>query len=367
VVYLEYLLIICLSSLLIVISIQYKKYISIKFVLNRTNEINERMINISEELSQFNDINKLYEQLLNETINLIEGAECGSVLIYNKENDFMDYKACVGYDLTALSNVHLKKEELYLYEKSKLRGADIIINPLMLDQIILAKHNLEEMMNTNALEIKTSLSSPLYINGEFYGLINVDNRRNIDAFNKKDIKLITYITRQLEIAIKNTTLMNELVDALKIDKLTNIYNRRYFEQIMEKMFQSNTSKVNKFSLAMIDLDKFKLINDTYGHKVGDEILIYFARILTNNLGNKDMAVRYAGDEFVLFLNNIDKKSAQVVIARIREAILDYPYEEIQIEFSAGICEYEENMNLDRVLTNADDEMYKEKRNRKNSI
>lgn len=98
----------------------------------------------------------------------------------------------------------------------------IIINPLLFDQNNLTKGNLNDLTSTNALKIKTSLSAPLTINGEFYGMTNIDNKTRIDAFNKKDIQLITYIARELEIAIKNVTLMNELVDALKIDKLTNI-------------------------------------------------------------------------------------------------------------------------------------------------
>lgn len=364
---LEYLFVSIIMILTIVITIQYRRYLSIKFLLNRTNEINDRMINISEELSSFKDINNLYKQLLNETINLIQGAECGSILIFNKLNNCMDYKACVGFDEVALSKVHLKKEELFLYDTTMLKYPDIIVNPILFDENRLERHTFDDLVNTKALEIKVSLSTPLYINGDFYGVINVDSKSNMDAFSKKDIKLISYISRELEIAIKNVTLMNELVDALKIDKLTNIYNRRYFEEIMDKLLLIKNGIKRKFSVVMIDLDKFKLINDTYGHKMGDEILIYFARVLNINIRDGDMAVRYAGDEFVLFLNNIDQDGAQVVIDRVRESLLKLPYKNINIEFSAGICEYNENMNLDKILTYADDVMYIEKRNKKKIV
>lgn len=360
----EYFLTGIILILIVIIYQEHKKHLTTKFLLTRTNEINERMINISEELSKFNDINTLYEQLLNETINLIEGAECGSILIFNRAQNCMDYKACVGYDAEALKKVHLKKEELFLYETTKLKAPDIIVNPLLYDKNKLERHTFEDLVNTKALEIKTSLSAPLYINGEFYGMINVDSKTNVDAFSKKDLKLITYISRELEIAIKNVLLMNELVEALKIDKLTNIFNRRYFEEVMDKILTINKNACGKFTVVMIDMDNFKLINDTYGHKMGDEILKYFAEILNKNIREGDMAVRYAGDEFILFLNNVDKDGAEMVMDRIRESLYKFPHEAIKIEFSAGICEYNKEMDLDKLITNADIQMYREKRDKK---
>ena len=161
--------------------------------------------------------------------------------------------------------------------------------------------------------------------------------------------------------------MNELEESLRTDKLTNLYNRRYFEETIEKSFISEDIKRKTFSVIMIDLDDFKIINDTYGHKVGDEVLIYFARALNKNVRNEDLVVRYAGDEFILFLNNTDEKGALFVIDRIRETLTGYSKENIKINFSAGICECTESMNLDKLITIADDNMYKEKRKKKREI
>lgn len=362
----EFFLGIALAILLGALVLQYQKYVNIKFLLNRTNEINDRMIEISEELSRFENINVLYMKLLHETIDLIEGAECGSILIYNKEKDFMEYKACMGFNEKILKKVRLKKEELFLYETTKLKTPDIIVNPLLYDKNNLSKGNFEDLLSTKALEIKTSLSAPLYIGGEFYGMINVDSKTSVDAFKKNDIKLITYIARELEIAIKNANLMNELVDALKTDKLTNIFNRRYFEEVMNKMLVINRNASKRFTIVMIDLDDFKEINDNCGHKAGDDVLVKFAKVLNNNIREGDMAVRYAGDEFILFLNNVDENGAKVVVSRIRESLRECSFSTKGLEFSAGICEYKDSMSLDKIITLADDEMYREKRNKKGS-
>ena len=357
-------LLIITTIFIIIIVFQYKMNINTKYMLNRKDKINSRMMIISEKLINFKDIDVLYNELLGETINLIQGAESGSILIYNKEKDYMDYKACIGHDDEALRKVHFKKEEIFLYDTTKLKTPDIIKNPLLFNKKKLEKHNFDDMMKSNSLSIKTCLCSPLYINGEFFGTITVDSKSNEDAFDKNDIKLISYICRQLEIAIKNVALMNELEVTLRTDKLTNVYNRRYFEETIEKSFINGGVNRKIFSVIMIDLDDFKIINDTYGHKVGDEVLIYFAEVLNKNVRNEDLVVRYAGDEFVIFLNNTDEKGSLYFIERIRESLTGYSKKNLKINFSAGICEYIESMNLDNLITIADDNMYREKRKKK---
>ena len=152
---------------------------------------------------------------------------------------------------------------------------------------------------------------------------------------------------------------------MRTDKLTNSYNRRFFEETLEKSFINGGVNRKVFSVIMIDIDDFKIINDTHGHKIGDEVLIYFAQALNKNVRDEDLVVRYAGDEFVLLLNNTDEKGALFVIDRIRESLIEYSREDIKINFSAGICEHIEGLDLDKLVTIADDNMYKEKRKMKN--
>lgn len=342
----------------------YKYSRNMKFLLDKTIKINDRMINISEELGKFNEIDELYDKLLKETIGLIEGAETGSILIYNQETKLMDYKAGYGFQIDSLKDVHLKKEELFLYENTELKSAAIIINPLQFDKTRLDKGNFEDLVRTNALELKASLSAPLYINSEFYGIINVDSKTNGDAFDKRDIRIITYISKELEIAIKNVNLMNELLEALRIDKLTNIYNRRYFEEAMENLKSEKRDSDEKYALVMIDIDDFKNINDNFGHKLGDEVLVYFAAKLMKSIRNGDMAVRYAGDEFILFLDKANETIGKLVIERINTMLREEPYKGLTIGISAGVCEASWDNPLDLVMTKADDDMYKNKKDKK---
>ena len=277
----------------------------------------------------------------------------------------MEYKACIGYDADVLSKIHLKKEELFLFDKTDLQSPYIIKNPFAFYKEKLEKYNFDDMQKSNYLSIKSSLCAPIFINGEFLGTITVDSKSKESAFDKNYIKQIGHLCRQIEIAIKNVVLMKELEVSMRTDKLTNSYNRRFFEETLEKSFINGGVNRKVFSVIMIDIDDFKIINDTHGHKIGDEVLIYFAQALNKNVRDEDLVVRYAGDEFVLLLNNTDEKGALFVIDRIRESLIEYSREDIKINFSAGICEHIEGLDLDKLVTIADDNMYKEKRKMKN--
>jgi diguanylate cyclase (GGDEF)-like protein len=359
-----------LTGIIIVLIALYfrknKQYIQYKFLYDRTRDINDTLIKVSEELNNFRDIDVLYTHLLENTMNLIEGAQAGSILIYNSEKDYMEYKASIGYNHEELRKLTLKKEELFLYNGNQLKQPRIIRNPVVFDSVNLKKINFEKLMESNSLDIKSTISTPLHVNGEFYGVINVDNKSSEEAFSNNDIKLIKYISRHLEIAIKNVLLMNELKKALRMDKLTNIYNRRHFEELMENMIKDGERGLKNFCLVMIDLDDFKLINDNYGHKLGDEALQFFARILLESASEGDIVARYAGDEFILVVNNMSKEEVWSRISHIRRRISEFSKPEIKLAFSAGICEYEVGYDLDRLVTVADTDMYRDKRKRKNT-
>ena len=134
------------------------------------------------------------------------------------------------------------------------------------------------------------------------------------------------------------------------DELTGIYNRRFLFQYLQTRVQWETLDKHPLSLIMLDLDEFKQINDSYGHQIGDQTLIYVAGLLKEIAGENGMAIRYAGDEFMLLLLQMDKqasleKGAQL-LKRTRSELfhpntLDDP---LRITFSMGIASAPEDAN-----------------------
>ena len=152
------------------------------------------------------------------------------------------------------------------------------------------------------------------------------------------------------------------------DGLTGILNRHYFDKQFRLFFNlAKRYEERSFSLAIIDIDRLKEINDTYGHPAGDFILKQFSSIMEETLRKTDVITRYGGDEFtILFPQNSEKKVMEA-IERIRKEIRDKSFiyedtgEKITFSISVGIAEYSDDFeNETKMLECADKKMYKEK-------
>jgi len=106
------------------------------------------------------------------------------------------------------------------------------------------------------------------------------------------------------------------------DSLTGLYNRRYLEVHLEKMVQTNRENKKKMAILMLDIDFFKKVNDTHGHKVGDEVLKVFASRMTKNLRSFDLVSRMGGEEFVAVMPDVSLERAYVIAERLRKSVAD---------------------------------------------
>lgn len=359
------LLVFMITLLLAALIIMHQKYrLTRKKYINSLN-INNTLIEISNEISQVKDIDELYQKMLEYTIKLIKGAQFGSILIYDKLKDRMEYRALCGYDTEEFSNYYLEKEQLYLYTLNKLSGPGIIINPLASNKHPYNQYEHELLNNSNSPLYKSILSAPLYIDGDFFGCINVDNIDTISAFSKKDIEIIRYICVHLEIVIKNMLLVNDMKQSLITDSLTGLFNRRYYNNLIENNF--NNREPANITFIMIDLDNFKMINDTYGHSKGDDVLKYFSNLLKSRFRKSDTIVRFAGDEFLLVLNDCDEQNAERILSDIEKELYNNPILDIRIGFSYGISKFRETPNAEEVVKIADLNMYLQKTAKKEVI
>jgi diguanylate cyclase (GGDEF)-like protein len=146
------------------------------------------------------------------------------------------------------------------------------------------------------------------------------------------------------------------------DKLTGVANRTLFYELAEK-FLANAKRENKLlGLMFIDVDKFKNINDTYGHEVGDKVLIRVANILKESTRKNDIVARHGGDEFLILLPNLKNyNNYKSIISRIvneGNKMINYDGKEINISFSIGISFYPKlGDSVDELIAEADKAMY----------
>jgi len=155
----------------------------------------------------------------------------------------------------------------------------------------------------------------------------------------------------------------------RTDYLTNAINSRYFRYLLENEIERSARYHHPFSIAFIDLDDFKIINDTFGHTFGDDILKSIVNAIKNNLRKTDIIARMGGDEFAVLLPETNVSSVKNTMIHMKESLLTQMHDEKwHVTFSIGVLTVTgENLTLDEVLRNVDRAMYIVKNNGKNDI
>lgn len=141
-----------------------------------------------------------------------------------------------------------------------------------------------------------------------------------EAFGEDDLRFLELLLGYTEQAIRRIRLERRLREQAIRDPLTGLYNRRYLEQVMEKETERARRYGHPLAFLMIDIDRFKEINDRFGHRVGDEVLRAVASLLKGDLRKADIAVRYGGDEFLVVLPEIDGE-AEAVARRLKLSLI----------------------------------------------
>lgn len=180
--------------------------------------------------------------------------------------------------------------------------------------------------------------------------------------------LINVSTKELDI------LQNKLEFQNQTDPLTKLYNRRYFSEVSNNLFQISHRDFKPLSIVMLDIDKFKNINDTYGHSIGDRVIIKLAKTLIRIKRESDITCRYGGEEFIMLLPNTSISGANAYSEKIRKKIEDLTVEideKITITFTISIgvsqIDFIKDKNIEAVINRADEALYKAKNAGRNQV
>ncbi|MEO1938638.1 MAG: diguanylate cyclase [Sulfurimonas sp.] len=156
------------------------------------------------------------------------------------------------------------------------------------------------------------------------------------------------------------------------DYLTGLYNRRYFFESMQEYIEDVKESGEKFAVAMLDIDHFKQVNDTYGHDVGDKVIVTLADILRSSTNPQDVVARFGGEEFCVVLKNINRYSALDILERIRQTVESYTVDAGKRQFvnftiSIGAVIHKEENDLEESINEADMCLYKAKNGGRNQV
>jgi diguanylate cyclase (GGDEF)-like protein len=163
-----------------------------------------------------------------------------------------------------------------------------------------------------------------------------------------------------------------LLDSKERDKLTNLPNRQTFDSTLNDILVFYSGKQidaeSKSSwLALLDIDKFKTINDQYGHLYGDEVLVHFSNLMKKSFRYSDFLFRYGGEEFVVILNNADEQGAEKALEKFRASVEDYEFPFGKVTVSIGYTPIDPKFDISVIVENADKAVYQAKSNGRNQV
>jgi diguanylate cyclase (GGDEF)-like protein len=214
---------------------------------------------------------------------------------------------------------------------------------------------------------------PLNILGKTLGVIEVINVHDMENFREKELSVLTILADYAAIAIENSQYVAKIEKMNITDEYTGLFNARYMHQVLEELIDRADSSGSGLAVVFVDIDNFKNIVDTCGHLSGSYLLKEIGKTMSGCLREKDVLIKYGGDEYVILLPDTDRQSAVERVEKILQAIRVSTYltkekSTVKVTASFGIAIYPEDGKTKKdILISADNSMYKIKHTSKDGI
>ncbi len=303
------------------------------------------------DLNTYKNLDELSSEFLTKIVNLINHKEI--LLTYTI------YPDCKSYAYT-YKNQKIKSgkriETIQIDENIPKNAFNINWLKETFYYSIYNNNNLEIYFRTNPIHSKIVLFD-----------VDKDKKRE---YSKLTLAIVKRSSKLWDSVFAYERLLREV----NIDSLTAIYNRRYMEKVYDFEVKALLKYKRNFTIALLDIDYFKNVNDSYGHDCGDFILKEFSKLILNNIESKDTFGRYGGEEFLLLIGDDTFQNAKEKLDRLRKIIENYVFEDnehkLQLTVSIGafyITPNENELNLESVLKKADINLYSAKEDGRNKL
>jgi two-component system cell cycle response regulator len=211
----------------------------------------------------------------------------------------------------------------------------------------------------------SSVALPVRSGARPFGVLALYGVPDGRALSTSEVEALHSLASQAATAIENTFLYEEAARLSITDGLTGLWNRRQFDLRAIGEVQRAVRFSESFGVVMVDLDRFKVINDTYGHQTGDAVLVELARRLTEATRDVDLVARFGGEEFILMLPNTTCAGACIVGEKLRERIGEDPFVvddlALDVTVSVGVASYPEHgSTVKELVAAADSALYRAK-------
>lgn len=288
--------------------------------------------------------------------------------------------------------IYTKKQAKLLIEQNKRLRKIFEITPnltILTDgkKIIQANNKFLEFMNSKNIECfhnKYQCISEIFsVQYEYTGtkrkglpwieyIAENENHQMAILFDDKEnnflVNAVKYSEKKKDLYIVVFENITEIHNIAYMDQLTSLANRRKINEVMKESILNHIRYKNVFSIILLDVDYFKVINDTYGHIIGDSVLQQIASLLKNSSRNLDLVGRWGGEEFILILKETNLTNARNLARKICLTIANHTFDiQLKLTASFGVAEYSDGESIDELFKRTDKALYKAKNNGRNRV
>ncbi len=328
----------------------------------RRNEETQLLNNITNNVAKYFEIDKMVEEIGKNIYDYLHCDFSYILVIEKKENEYN----ILAHSLIYKETSRITDENIKLFEQKYFVDEFINIKKMEIDEY--ANVKLEYFRGS---AIKSAIIYVNNISENQYGIFVLG--KNDEKWIKNKQLFFSNLFGQITLAFKNVILYSKMHNMAIKDALTGIYNRQYFNGIIEELAAKfiNTDRV--LTAVLFDIDKFKRINDAYGHISGDEVISYCGHMAEKYTRDYNaFAVRYGGEEFVMIFPDRETKEVLAICSEmhkeIRNRVFNFNENKVKINISVGIASYPKNCNNPAELINlADLAMYFSKENGRGRI
>jgi diguanylate cyclase (GGDEF)-like protein len=204
---------------------------------------------------------------------------------------------------------------------------------------------------------RSGAGAPIRYRGELWGAIALASRRE-DALGESVLTALTRFAQLVELAIGTTESWDTLLREAQVDDLTGLPNRRTFHAHLKREIDRAERHERPLSLAMLDLDHFKLVNDRHGHAVGDAVLAGLGKRLRAMCREGEIVARLGGEEFAWIMPETSGDAAVAAAERLRQDVSSLPFPVVGVlRVSIGVCSLQPSLDSDALLSRADEALY----------
>ena len=210
---------------------------------------------------------------------------------------------------------------------------------------------------------------PLVYQDKLFGVIGICRDNN---FEEREKNLLGVVSTMTAVALNNTRSFESISFSASTDPLTKLYNVGYFKDRLQEELNRARRFQHSVSITIIDLDKFKDFNDSFGHQAGDQLLIKLAKIFKEHFEDTDIIARYGGDEFIILCPEIKKQDAARIVGNLMHDLEMYDFGRAKtgskVTFSAGVASYpDDGGSVPELIKAADEALYEAKGMGRNNV